>query len=155
LKKTKILIINGPNLNLTGMREQHHYGSRSLAYLHEMIAPLIISFPGLDVTHFFASDEGSIVDKLHEAASNQFNGIVMNPGGFTHTSVAIGDAIRAIAIPVVEVHISHVYAREEFRKHNLIASACVGSISGLGLQGYPLAIRFLLDLCQAQNQNQQ
>lgn len=148
MKTIRILVINGPNLNLTGRREPQHYGSKNFDTLHQLIEPLKAAFPGLELNQIFSSDEGAIVDLIHQAATNHVDGMVINPGGFTHTSVAIGDAIRAAGIPVVEVHLSHVYAREEFRKHNLIAPACIGSISGLGIKGYQLAISYLLDTFQ-------
>lgn len=145
MKKIKILIINGPNLNLTGQREQHIYGHDTLELLKTIPALLKGKYPGLEVMLFQSNHEGEIIDVIHKAISESVSGIVINPGGFTHTSVAIADAIRATGLPVVEVHLSNIYSREEFRRHNLIASACIGSISGLGTAGYKSAVEFLAE----------
>lgn len=133
-----LAIINGPNLNLIGTREPEIYGSASLEeYLRELQQTYKdISF------HFFQSNiEGELIDFLHECRG-KVNGIVLNAGAYTHTSIAMADAIAAINIPVIEVHISNVLAREDFRKTSFIAAKCVGSISGLGLKGYELAVQY-------------
>ncbi len=140
----KILIINGPNLNLTGRREVEHYGTGTLPTADELVAAIDPSGSMLKVEVFTSNHEGEMIDAIHRAMDQAFMGIVINPGAFTHTSVAIADALRACGIPAVEVHLSHIYAREEFRRHNLIASACKGSISGLGIEGYRLAVAYLM-----------
>jgi 3-dehydroquinate dehydratase-2 len=136
-----ILIINGPNLNLLGKREPRIYGNESFESFFEKLKAL---FPDISLHYFQSNIEGEIINKIHEA-QNFVDGIVINPGGYSHTSVAIADAIAAITIPTVEVHISNVHAREEFRKQLITATKCKGVISGLGLDGYQFAIEFLLD----------
>jgi 3-dehydroquinate dehydratase II len=140
----KILILNGPNLNLTGLREPAIYGGKSLEQLPALMDSLRESYPALEYTLYQSNNEGELVTMIQDAAVTGYQGIIINPGGFTHTSVAIADALRAAALPAVEVHLSHIYNREEFRRHNVVAGACRGSISGLGLTGYPLAARYLL-----------
>jgi len=139
MAKKKILIINGPNLNLLGKREPSIYGTRSFeAYF----ALLKEQFPKSKLSYFQSNHEGEILDRLHKVGFSH-DGIVLNGGGFTHTSIAIADAIAAITTPVVEVHISNVYARENFRHHSYFSKNCAGVIVGLGLRGYEMAIRFL------------
>ncbi len=135
-----ILIINGANLNLLGKREPHIYGNVSFEDYFEILKE---KFAQKDVNlHYFQSNhEGELLDKIHEVGFS-FEGIVLNAGAYTHTSIALADAIGGITAPVVEVHISNVYARETFRHHSFIAPKCVGSIVGLGLKGYELAIDF-------------
>lgn len=136
----KIAIINGPNLNLLGQREPGIYGQQSF---DDYILQLRADFPGTEITYFQSNIEGELVTALQEA-SKTCQGIVLNPAAYTHTSVAIGDAVAAIQIPVVEVHISNVQAREEFRKLSYVSAKAAGTITGLGLLGYELAIRWLL-----------
>ena len=133
-----ITIINGPNLNLLGLREPHIYGKETFEQYFEKLKA---RFPDVTLHHFQSNVEGELINQLH-AARNESEGVILNAGGYTHTSIAIADAISAIAIPVIEVHISNVLAREDYRKHSVIASKCIGSISGLGLEGYALAIRY-------------
>ena len=136
-----IVIINGPNLNLLGKREPEIYGRRTFeAYFHE----LQTRFPALKLEYFQSNHEGALLDKLHEAGFTA-QGIIINPGALTHTSIALADAVAAIPAPVVEVHISNIQAREAFRKQSYIAAQCVGSITGLGLDGYRLAIEYFLE----------
>ena len=136
----KIQIINGPNLNLLGKRETSIYGDQSF---EEYFKGLKKRFSDV-VLHYHQSNvEGEIVNKLHETGF-EFGGIILNAGAYTHTSVAIHDAIAGIKAPVIEVHISNVYAREEFRHKSLITSKCVGLLTGFGLEGYALAISYLL-----------
>jgi len=135
----KIQIINGPNLNLLGKREPEVYGSQTF---EDVFKDLKKRFPSIDLQYYQSNVEGEIINKIHEVGFN-FNGIILNAGAYTHTSVAIHDAIAAIKTPVVEVHISNVYAREEFRHKSLITSKCVGLITGLGMEGYALAIQYL------------
>ncbi len=136
----KILIINGPNLNLLGTREPHIYGKRSF---EEYLEKLQQEFPGITLHYFQSNSEGAIIDKIQEAGFS-YQGIVLNPGAYAHTSIAIADAVAAIETPVVEVHISNVFSREEFRHKSFLAPFCVGSIIGLGLKGYDLAVEYFL-----------
>lgn len=136
----KILIINGPNLNLLGKRETHIYGESSF---EDFFAQLQQERPGAELHYFQSNHEGQLIDKLHEAGYH-FGGIVLNAGGFTHTSVALRDAVAAVSTPVIEVHISNIMARERFRHHSYLSAVCAGSIFGLGLDGYRLAVDHLL-----------
>ena len=136
----KIAIINGPNLNLLGSREPEVYGSQSF---DDYLAELIDRFPMVSFTYSQSNIEGEIINALQKEGS-VVDGIILNPGGYTHTSVAIGDTIAAIKPPVVEVHISNVHAREEFRKISHISAKAKGTITGLGLKGYELALRYFL-----------
>lgn len=136
----KILIINGPNLNLLGTREPHIYGKRSFEEYFETMQQ---EFPGVILHYFQSNHEGELLDKLHEAGFT-YQGIIFNPGAFTHTSIALGDAIAAIETPVVEVHISNTFSREEFRHKSRTAPYCVGCIIGLGLKGYDLAVEYFM-----------
>ena len=135
----KIQIINGPNLNLLGQREKEFYGDISFEKYLEMLKDL---FKDIEIDYYQSNIEGEIINKIHETGFT-YNGIVLNVGGYTHTSVSIADAIAAVKTPVVEVHITNVFAREEFRNISLIAPKCKGSISGFGLDSYRLAIESL------------
>ena len=137
----KIAVINGPNLNLIGTRETNIYGNQSFEQYLETIQKI---FPSVDFEYFQSNIEGELINYLHQVGF-EFNGVILNAVGYTHTSVAIGDAIGAITSPVVEVHISNIHAREEFRKVSLISAKCMGSIVGLGLKGYELAVRWLIE----------
>lgn len=136
----KIQIINGPNLNLLGKREPGIYGSEGFESFFETLKT---NFPALELSYFQSNVEGEIINKLHEIGFS-FDGVVMNAGAYTHTSLAIADAIAGIKTPVVEVHISNVYKREEFRQNSMMAKNCKGIITGFGLQSYELAIRSFL-----------
>ncbi len=136
----KLIIINGPNLNLLGVREPSVYGNKSFA---DFFNDLQKKFSSVELEYFQSNVEGELINKLHEVGFS-FDGIILNAGGYTHTSVAIADAISAIKTPVIEVHISNIYAREEFRHHSLIAGKCKGSISGFGLDSYRLAVESFL-----------
>jgi 3-dehydroquinate dehydratase-2 len=138
----KIQIINGPNLNLLGKRETSVYGNQSFEDFFETLKK---RFSSLDLQYYQSNVEGELVNKLH-AIGFSFDGIVMNAGAYTHTSVALHDAIGAIKTPVVEVHISNVYAREEFRHKSLITSKCAGMLTGFGMEGYALAVTYLMNL---------
>ena len=138
----KIAIINGPNLNLLGKRETDIYGNMSF---EEYLNNLKKNFLQIEFSYFQSNVEGELINELHRVGFS-FDGIIINPGGYTHTSVAIGDAIAAIKTPVVEVHISNVHAREEFRKLSHISGKAVGSIFGLGLKGYELAAHYFLSV---------
>ncbi|MBQ7444134.1 MAG: type II 3-dehydroquinate dehydratase [Bacteroidaceae bacterium] len=135
-----ILIINGPNLNLLGLREPGVYGSRTFdSYLDELRS----AYPGVDIAYYQSNHEGALIDKLHDEGFNA-DGIILNAGAYTHTSIALHDAIKAITAPVVEVHISNVHQREDFRHHSCISAACRGVICGFGLDSYRLALEALI-----------
>ena len=138
----KIQIINGPNLNLLGKREPEVYGSQSFDAYFELLKQ---KYSSLELDYFQSNIEGEIIDKIHETGF-VYDGIVLNAGAYTHTSVAMGDAIKAITTPVIEVHISNVYSREEFRHLSYISSSCVGQISGFGMNSYSLAILALIEM---------
>ncbi|MBK7650236.1 MAG: type II 3-dehydroquinate dehydratase [Flammeovirgaceae bacterium] len=135
----KIQIINGPNLNLLGKREPETYGNQTF---EEYFATLKNRFPKIELAYYQSNVEGELVNKLHEVGFS-VDAIVLNAGAYTHTSVALHDAIAAIKTPVIEVHISNVYAREEFRHKSLITSKCVGLITGFGMEGYAMAIQYI------------
>jgi 3-dehydroquinate dehydratase-2 len=134
----RIAIINGPNLNLLGTREPDVYGNQTF---EQYFSTLKQMFPSVSFEYFQSNIEGEIVTALQEFGFG-YDGIIINPGGYTHTSVAIGDAIAAIKAPVIEVHISNVHAREDFRKISHVSAKAKGTIAGLGLRGYELAARF-------------
>lgn len=137
----QIAIINGPNLNLLGKRETDIYGNQSFEAYFETLKSV---FPQVQFTYFQSNVEGELINELQRIGFD-FDGIVINPGGYTHTSVALGDAIAAIKTPVIEVHISNVHAREDFRKLSHVSGKSVGSIFGLGMKGYELAVRYLIE----------
>jgi len=136
----KLLIINGPNLNLLGTREPEIYGRQTF---EEYFEALQMEFPDVTMHYFQSNHEGALIDKLHEAGFT-YNGIIFNPGAFTHTSIALADAIAAIETPVVEVHISNTHSREPFRQKSYTAANSLGSITGLGLKGYDLAVAYFM-----------
>jgi 3-dehydroquinate dehydratase-2 len=136
----KIQIINGPNLNLLGTREPGVYGSKSF---EQYYAELEAQFPEIALSYYQSNVEGELINKLHETGFD-FDGIIINAGGYTHTSVALADAIAAITTPVVEVHVSNIYAREEYRHVSLTGKNCKGVLTGFGLDGYRLAIQSFL-----------
>ena len=136
----RIAIINGPNLNLLGTREPTVYGNQTF---DQYFAELKAKYPAVEFSYFQSNVEGELINELQKVGSS-CDGIIMNPGGYTHTSVAIGDAIAAITAPVVEVHISNVHAREDFRKISHVSAKAKGSIIGLGLKGYELALQSFL-----------
>ena len=142
----KIMIINGPNLNMLGIREKNIYGT----FTYDDLCKYIETYPNykekdIDFTFLQTNHEGEIVDYIHKAYTEKYDGIVLNAGAYTHTSVAIHDAIKAVSIPTVEVHISNIHAREEFRKVCVTSPACVGQITGLGKLGYVLAVVYLTE----------
>jgi 3-dehydroquinate dehydratase II len=136
----KIAIINGPNLNLLGTREPDVYGNQTFEQYFEKLKK---DFPQVKFSYYQSNIEGELIDELQKAGS--LDGIIINPGGYTHTSVAIGDTIAAIKAPVIEVHISNIHAREDFRKISHVSAKAKGTIAGLGLTGYSLAVQWFLD----------
>ena len=136
----KVIIINGPNLNLLGKREKNIYGNQSF---EDYFSNLKTLYPHVDLNYFQSNSEGWIIDKIHEVGF-EYDGIIINAGAYTHTSVAIRDAIASVTTPAVEVHISNIHAREEFRHHSHLSPVCKGVIVGLGLDGYRLALESFL-----------
>lgn len=137
----KIIIINGPNLNLLGKREPEIYGNTSFEDFFEQLQS---KFPEIELSYFQSNVEGELINKIHEVGFS-YDAILLNSGGYTHTSVAISDAIAGVNTPVLEVHISNIYKREEFRHKSIISKECVGMISGLGLKGYELGLLYFLN----------
>lgn len=137
----KLLVINGPNLNMLGTREPEKYGNTTLAEIEKELYAYSFEL-GIDIETFQSNSEGSIIDKIQQALNN-FDGILINPGAYTHTSVAIRDAISAVNLPCVEVHLTNIHAREEFRQKSLIAPVCIGQISGFGKESYKLGLKAL------------
>ena len=137
----KILIINGPNLNLLGTREPQHYGTGTM---DSVLDALKSQYPDVQFDYYQSNVEGFLIDRLHKTLEESCDGVVLNAGGYTHTSVALRDAIAAIKVPVVEVHISNVHSREEFRHRSLISAVCKGVICGFGLDSYRLGVEALL-----------
>jgi 3-dehydroquinate dehydratase-2 len=140
----KILVINGPNVNLLGYREPHIYGSVTLADVEADVQKLARELGDVEVEFFHSNHEGSIVDRIHEGRGKGLAGCVLNPGGLTHYSVSLHDAIKAVDYAFVEVHITNIAAREEWRHRSIISPAVVGTIAGLGWRGYGLAVRYLV-----------
>ena len=138
----KVLLLHGPNLNLLGERQESVYGSCSS---QDIINRLNSEFPQIDLQYFQSNNEHELIEKVH-AARNEFQGLLINPGAFSHTSIALADAIRSINIPSICIHISNIYQREDFRHSDFVGTACKGSIVGLGVDGYPIALECLIDL---------
>jgi 3-dehydroquinate dehydratase-2 len=138
----KVLLIHGPNLNLLGERQESIYGNSSSL---DIVNRLSSDFQQVELQYFQSNNEHELIDKVHEAR-NEFQGLLINPGAFSHTSIALADAILSIKIPSVCIHISNIYQREEFRLTDLVGAACKGSIVGLGIDGYPLALECLIEL---------
>jgi len=137
------LVLHGPNLNLLGTREPEVYGHETLEDINRQLTDLGREL-GVTLVFFQSNHEGALIDRIHAARTEGITGMIINPGGLTHTSVALRDAIAGVAIPTVEVHLSNVHAREEFRRHSYVAPVVLGQIAGLGAIGYQLAIRGLL-----------
>ncbi len=144
--KLKILILHGPNLNLLGEREKDVYGKLTLDEINAQLKAEA-KVLGVEIDFFQSNSEGDLVDRIHEARKT-FDGIVMNPAAFTHTSIALRDAVAALSIPVVEVHLSNIYQREEFRHHSMIAPVAKGQVSGFGAHSYLLGLRALVSVLQ-------
>ena len=136
----KILILNGPNLNLLGKREPAIYGTQTFERFFKILKE---RFKDHDLSYFQSNHEGALIDKLHEVGF-EYDGIVFNPGAYTHTSIALRDAIAAITSPVFEVHISNLAEREDFRQISYVAEVCIGSLNGMGLEGYAIAVEKLI-----------
>ena len=139
----KVLVINGPNLNLLGTREPDVYGTETLDELMQNLSKTALTL-GVDLDSFQSNHEGALIDQIHQAKVDGSSGLIMNPGGFTHTSVALRDAVSGVALPTVEIHLSNVHAREEFRHKSLIAPVALGQICGFGSIGYELALQALV-----------
>lgn len=139
-----ILVINGPNLNLLGKRQPEIYGTQSF---EEYFARLVTQYENVNLEYFQSNYEGAIIDKIHEVGFH-YDGIILNAGAYTHTSIAIADAIASVKTPVIEVHISNVYAREEFRHKSYLSKVCKGVIAGFGMKGYDLALDYFVETNQ-------
>ena len=137
----KVLIINGPNLNMLGKREPEIYGHQSL---DDIMENLRNQFSELELLHFQSNHEGAIIDRIQASLTEEIDGLIINGGAFTHYSHAIADALRMLQVPKIEVHISHIFSREAFRHTSVMAAACDGMISGLGIKGYEMAVRSLI-----------
>ncbi|MDP4221959.1 MAG: type II 3-dehydroquinate dehydratase [Bacteroidota bacterium] len=138
----KIQIINGPNLNLLGKREPEKYGNMSF---EDWLTGLRSQYPAITLDYYQSNVEGELINKIHETGFS-YDGIILNPGGYTHTSVSLADAVAAVRAPVIEVHITNISAREEFRHMSLVGKYCEGSITGLGLDGYRLAVEAIIGI---------
>lgn len=139
----KLLVLNGPNLNRLGKREPEVYGTMTLADVEQKLVDLSNKHK-VDIECFQSNAEGDLIDKIHEAEDSSVNGILFNPGAFTHYSIALRDAVASVSVPVVEIHISNIHSREPFRHTSVIAPVCVGQITGLGTDGYELAFSYFL-----------
>ena len=147
----RVLVLHGPNLNLLGVREPEHYGRATLADINRSLAERA-ALTGVDLEAFQSNHEGALIERIHAAREQAVSFIIINPAGYTHTSVALRDALAGVDIPFVEVHLSNVHAREPFRQHSYFSDLAVGVISGLGSDGYALALEFVLKRLFA-NQN--
>ncbi|MFZ5353569.1 MAG: type II 3-dehydroquinate dehydratase [Bacillota bacterium] len=147
----KIMVINGPNLNMLGIRNKSIYGSMSLKDICEAVNTEAQKH-GIEVEHYQSNSEGELIDKIHSAFGS-CDGIIINPGAYSHYSIAIRDAVESVSLPCVEVHLSNIYAREEFRRHSVISSVCMGQICGFGHYGYILALHALLKHLDNKNEN--
>ena len=143
-EKPRILVVHGPNLNLLGTREPEHYGRMTLADINRTLATLADA-AGVELEAFQSNHEGALIERIHAAREQQVRAIIINPAAYTHTSVALRDALAGVAIPFVEVHLSNVHAREPFRHHSYFSDLAIGVICGLGHEGYRLALEYLLN----------
>jgi 3-dehydroquinate dehydratase-2 len=142
MKTLRILVIHGPNLNLLGTREPGHYGTQTLADINQQLIELGDTL-GLEISSFQSNHEGELVDQIQSAASDRMDGIIINPAAYTHTSIALRDAMLASGIPFIEVHLSNIHSREKFRHHSMLADAATGIVAGFGGTSYALALRGL------------
>ena len=139
----RVLVLHGPNLNLLGQREPDVYGQQTLADINESLSLLAVELDS-EIEAFQSNHEGDLIDRIHSARNDGFAGIIINPGGLTHTSVALRDAISSVDLPVIEAHLSNIHARESFRHHSYVAGVVVGQVSGFGAMSYQLALRGLI-----------
>ncbi|MCK4509423.1 MAG: type II 3-dehydroquinate dehydratase [Desulfuromonadales bacterium] len=139
----RVLVLHGPNLNLLGQREPDVYGQQTLADINESLTLLAVELDS-EIEAFQSNHEGDLIDRIHSARNDGFAGIIINPGGLTHTSVALRDAISSVDLPVIEAHLSNIHARESFRHHSYVAGVVVGQVSGFGAMSYQLALRGLI-----------
>jgi len=151
MKTSRILVLHGPNLNMLGTREPNHYGSQSLTEITEKMITLGDSL-NLEITSFQSNHEGELVDRIQQAVSEHIDGIVINPAAYTHTSIAMRDAMLATNIPFVEVHLSNIHSREEFRHRSMLADAATGVVAGFGATSYLLALRGLAEFLHQSQQ---
>ncbi len=142
----KILVLNGPNLNMLGVREPEVYGSMTLADLNRKLVDIAGALGGIELSFFQSNHEGALIDRIHEGHGTGLAGAIINPGGLTHTSISLHDAIKSVDYPFIEVHLSNVFRREPFRAHSYVSPAALGIVSGLGWRGYEAAIRALAGL---------
>jgi 3-dehydroquinate dehydratase-2 len=142
-KTTKVLVVHGPNLNMLGIREPEIYGSESLPDINRRLISLAKT-AGLRIECFQSNHEGALIDRVQQAGKDGVSYIIVNPAGLTHTSVALRDALSAVAVPYIEVHLSNIHAREPFRRHSYFSDRAIGTICGLGSRGYDLALQFIL-----------
>lgn len=150
LKRLHILVLHGPNLNMLGTREPGHYGNQTLAQINASLVDLGQTLD-IEVTTFQSNHEGALIDRIHQAACEGIDGIVINPAAYTHTSIALRDALLAVALPFIEVHLSNVYRRESFRHRSMLVDAAIGVIAGFGPSSYLLALRGLNEFLRLQN----
>lgn len=144
------LVVNGPNVNLVGVREPHIYGSTTIGDIEAHLKRLASELGGVEVEFFHSNHEGAIIDRLQAARGTGLDGCIINPGGLTHYSVSLHDAIKAVDYPFVEVHLTNIQAREEWRHRSIVSPAVTGTIAGLGWRGYELALRYLVDRARDQ-----